>query len=191
VSTDDRRRAVHEAGHAVVARALGWTLRLVTIEATTRDDGGEASGVCEVESPEGYELSSHRWGGTRWVERSDDELDREIDRRRACAHAVICSAGLAAEQLVFCGQVSPWDITTSDGHCGHDLNVAVIWAGYVPGRPLSPAVLKRAQAVYMRAARLLNTKPSARAMKALVPELLARRTIDGTAALAIIAKAEP
>ena len=184
---DLRVIAHHEAAHAVVAVALGWTVEQVTIAQGAIEDGWCEAGRCDVQAPEDHVVRT--WGGRGW--RTAAQIDAEIDRRIARQHSVICCAGQIGEVMALGGR-SSGDLQRFVGEIHRattDLNVVYAWAGYRGDGHLSPKTDRRVDAVFMRAFRLLSSPPSRRAVAALATALMERPTIPGPEAEAIVRKA--
>ena len=176
--------AHHEAAHAVVTVALGWTVKRVTIDPGPIEDGWCEAGRCDVQGPEAHRVCA--WGGRGW--RTAAQIDAVLDRRLARQNAVICSAGQVSAVMAQAGR-APRDLERLIGEvhrAGTDLNEVCTWAGYRGDGNVSPETDRRVDAVCMRAFRLLSSPPARRAVAALALALIERQTIAGPEAEEII-----
>jgi ATP-dependent Zn protease len=179
--------AHHEAAHAVVAVALGWTVGRVTIVPGAIEAGWCEAGRCDVQGPEEHVVRSYRGAALKTAA----QVEAEVDRRLAKQHTVICSAGQVGEMMARASR-APGDLERFVGEvhqAGTDLSVVYTWAGYRGDGHVSPEMDRRVDAVFMRAFRLLSSPPARRAVAALATALMERQTIAGPEAEEIIRKA--
>jgi hypothetical protein len=189
VCPDCHKRVVfahHEAAHAVVAVALGWTVEQMTVVPGAVGEGGWCeAGRCEVASPEDHQVNA--WGGRSW--RTTAQMDAVIDRRLARQYAIICAAGLVGEMLAKADRSLLMQHIDGLEQADTDAGILYAWAGHRGEEEFSPETERRANAMYDRAATLLIDPPARRAVVALATALIEQRTIPGPEAEAIIRKA--